>query len=76
MIKNKVTNPIEKLSFIKTSKSNFQTSSNKFSIINLEAITAKKVAINMTELKIIKNSIIEDKITSLFVKPIILKTKF
>ncbi len=42
MIKNKVTNPIEKLSFIKTSKSNFQTSSNKFSIINLEAITAKK----------------------------------
>ena len=30
----------------------------------------------MTELKIIKNSIIEDKITSLFVKPIILKTKF
>ena len=76
MIKNKVTNPIEKLSFIKTSKSNFQTSSNKFSIINLEAIIAKKVAINMTELKIIKNSIIEDKITSFFVKPIILKTKF
>ena len=75
-IKSNVAKPIEKPSFSKTSKSNFQTSSNKFSIINLEAITAKKVAINMTELKIIKNSIIEDKITSLFVKPIILKTKF
>ena len=45
-------------------------------MINLDAITAKKIAINMTDLKIIINSIREDKITSFFENPKILKTKF
>jgi hypothetical protein len=60
----------------KTLKSKAQTNSKIFSIINLEAITAKKIAINMTDLNIIINSISEDKITSFFENPKILKTKF
>ena len=47
-----------------------------FSNINLEAITAKSIAINITEIKIIINSIREDKITSFLENPKILKTKF
>jgi hypothetical protein len=60
----------------KTLKSKAQTNSKIFSIINLEAMTAKKIAINMTDLNIIINSISEDKITSFFENPKILKTKF
>ena len=60
----------------KTLKSKAQTNSKIFSIINLDAVTAKKVAINITELKIIINSIKEDKITSFFENPKILNTKF
>ena len=60
----------------KTLKSKAQTNSKIFSITNLDAITAKKIAINMTDLKIIINSISEDKITSLLENPKILKTKF
>lgn len=51
-------------------------SSKMFSIINLEAITAKKIAISITDLKIIMNSIMDDKTTSFFENPKILKTKF
>ena len=40
-----------------------------FSNINLEAITAKSIAINITEIKIIINSIREDKITSFLENP-------
>ena len=64
IINIKVTNPIENPSLINTSKSNFHTSSKIFSIINFEAITAKKIAINITDLKMIINSIIEEKIIS------------
>ena len=60
----------------KTLKSKAQTNSKIFSIINLDAVTAKKVDINITELKIIINSIKEDKITSFFENPKILNTKF
>ena len=60
----------------KTLKSKAQTNSKIFSIINLEAVTAKKVAINITELKIMINSIREDKIISFFENPKILNTKF
>jgi hypothetical protein len=60
----------------KTLKSKAQTNSKIFSIINLEAMTAKKIAINMTDLNIIINSISEEKITSFFENPKILKTKF
>jgi len=60
----------------KTLKSKAQTNSKIFSIINLEAMTAKKIAINMTDLNIIINSISEEKITSFLENPKILKTKF
>jgi len=60
----------------KTLKSKVHTKLKIFSIINLEAITAKKIAINITDLKIIINSIRDDKITSFLEKPRILKTKF
>ena len=60
----------------KTLKSKAQTNSKIFSIINLEAMTAKKIAINMTYLNIIINSISEEKITSFLENPKILKTKF
>ena len=53
----------------KTLKSKAQTNSKIFSIINLEATTAKKIEINMTDLNIIINSISEDKITSFFENP-------
>jgi hypothetical protein len=76
IIKNRVTKPTVKPSFIRTPKSNCQTNSNIFSIINLEAITAKKIAINMTDLKIIRNSMMDEKIISFFENPKILKTKF
>ena len=60
----------------KTLKSKAHINSKIFSIINLEAITAKKIAINITDLKIITNSISDDKITSFFENPKILNTKF
>ena len=60
----------------KTLKSKAQTNSKIFSIINLEAVIAKKIAINMTDLKIIINSIKEEKIIPFFEKPKILNTKF
>ena len=60
----------------KTLKSKAQANSKIFSIINLDAVMAKKVAINITELKIIINSIKEDIITSFFENPKILNTKF
>ena len=60
----------------KTLKSKAQTNSKIFSIINLDAMTAKKVAIKITELKMIKNSIKDEKITSFLEKPKILNTKF
>ena len=60
----------------KTLKSKAQTNSKIFSIINLEAMTAKKIAINMTDLNIIINSISEEKTTSFFENHKILKTKF
>ena len=60
----------------KTLKSKVHIKLKIFSIINLEAITAKKIAINITDLKIIINSIRDDKITSFLEKPRILKTKF
>ena len=48
-----MTIPILRPRLNSTFKSNFQTNSKIFSIINLEAITAKKIAINMTDLKMI-----------------------
>ena len=76
IIKAKVTKPILNPRLNKTLKSKTQTNSKIFSIINLDAITAKNIAINMTDLKIIINSIKEDKITSFFENPKILNTKF
>ena len=76
MINNKVTNPIEKPKYIKTLKSNIHTSSKIFSIINFEPITAKNIAISMTDLNIMINSISDERIISFFEKPKILKTKF
>ena len=43
---------------------------------NLDPTVAKNTAINITDEKIITNSIIEDITTSLLEKPKILKTKF
>ena len=76
IIKAKVANPILNPKLNKTLKSKAQANSKIFSIINLDAVTAKKVAINITELKIIINSIKEDTITSFFENPKILNTKF
>ena len=72
----KVINPIEKPKYNKILKSNCQTSSNIFSIINLDPITAKKVEIKITDIKIMINSIKDDKIICFFEKPKILKTRF
>ena len=76
IIKSNVIKPILIPKLNNTLKSKTQTNSKIFSIINLDAVTAKKVAINITELKIIINSIREDKIISFFENPKILKTKF
>ena len=56
--------------------SNIQTSSKIFSMINFEPITAKNIAIKTTDLKIIINSIKDEKIIYFFENPKILKTKF
>ena len=58
IIKSNVIKPILIPKLNNTLKSKTQTNSKIFSIINLEAITAKKIAINITDLKIITNSII------------------
>ena len=76
IIKSNVIKPILIPKLNNTLKSKTQTNSKIFSIINLDAVTAKKVAINITELKIMINSIREDKIISFFEKPKILNTKF
>ena len=76
IIKSNVIKPILIPKLNNTLKSKTQTNSKIFSIINLDAVTAKKVAINITELKIIINSIREDKIISFFENPKILNTKF
>ena len=76
IIKSNVIKPILIPKLNNTLKSKTQTNSKIFSIINLDAVTAKKVAINITELKIMINSIREDKIISFFENPKILKTKF
>ena len=76
IIKAKVTKPILNPKLNKTLKSKAQTNSKIFSIINLDAITAKKVAISITELKMIKNSIKDEKIISFLEKPKIFNTKF
>ena len=60
----------------KTLKSKVHIKLKIFSIINLEAMTAKKIAINMTDLNIIINSISEEKTTSFFENPKILNTRF
>ena len=57
IIKSNVIKPILIPKLNNTLKSKTQTNSKIFSIINLDAVTAKKVAINITELKIIKNAI-------------------
>ena len=71
-----MTIPILRPRLNSTFKSNFQTNSKIFSIINFEPITAKNIAIKITEKKINKNSIIEDKTISFFENHKILKTKF
>jgi len=76
IIKSNVIKPILIPKLNNTLKSKNQTNSKIFSIINLDAVTAKKVAINITELKIMINSIREDKIISFFENPKILNTKF
>jgi hypothetical protein len=76
IIKSNVIKPILIPKLNNTLKSKNQTNSKIFSIINLDSVTAKKVAINITELKIIINSIREDKIISFFENPKILNTKF
>ena len=76
IIKSNVIKPILIPKLNNTLKSKTQTNSKIFSIINLDAVTAKKVAINITELKIMINSIREDKIISFFENPKILNTKF
>ena len=75
-ISTKVTKPIDSPRQIKTSRLNFQDNSKTFSIINLEPITAKKIAIIITDIKMIINSINEEKIISFLENPKILKTKF
>ena len=45
-------------------------------MINFEPITAKNIAIRITDLNIIMNSISDEKIISLFENPRILNTKF
>ena len=62
--------------YIKTLKSNCHANSNIFSIINFEPKTAKDIAINITDLKMIKNSINDEKIISFFENPKILNIKF
>ena len=44
--------------------------------MNFEPITAKNIAIKITDLKIIMNSISDEKTICFFEKPKILKTKF
>ena len=76
MIKINVERTIPIVTWKNIVKSNFQVISKIFSMINCEPMTAKNRAIRIIDVNIIKNSMIEESITSTLVKPRILNIKF